>query len=235
MMRRHDRQGFTLMEILLAVMLSGAVLSCIYGVFVQGLRVQRFFARRGEVSQDRYWITTILTRDLENMIPYTLPGTAAPFFTGSTATLGLVVADDQGLRQVRYRLLPPETTHVHTVIVNRETTDVRDVFKDRHQENRERPWTLVREVLRFPFRGGGEDVVSQQIVSNHVAPNGLHFYYQKNNEETVWQEEWTDTIWPLRVRLDVLLFDSEGKERRLVKDVLIVNNQSQEAGMYAVE
>jgi len=233
-MRRHDQHGFTLMEILLAVLLSGVVLVSIYGVFAQGLRVGRFFERRGEVSQDSYWIMTTLTRDLENMAPYSLPGTPGPFFMGSGNEICLVLASETGLQRVRYRLLLPETGEVHTVVVNEGSTTMPEAVVVERREEEERRRVLVRELRAFPFRQGEEEVLLRQVMSNNAAPDGLRFYYQRDAQSS-WEDKWNEAGWPVRVRVDVLLLDSEGQERRLVKDVLIVSNQEQGTGLYAEE
>lgn len=88
---RHNRSnGFTLMELILAVGVSALVLAAISGVFFSAVRVREATARAVDESLPAQQALAVLRRDLQGAMPPSTNGVlAGPFRVGDVASAGL--------------------------------------------------------------------------------------------------------------------------------------------------
>lgn len=221
--RYADTSGFTLLEILLSTVLLGMVSLSIYGVFSQGLHVEQRLRQSMISSQELFLATQTMVQDLQRMVPYTAPGESRGYFSGEPQSIAFIIADGDGLKEVRYEAAEPEMDQIHR-------TDVHEGLKKNISdmtlsmtETAERVQALVRKARAFPYQADREEKAESKILSGNVTENGLKFFYFGLDEDGngLWKEKWEGDQWPAIIRIDLTLADQEARKTQMVRDVFV--------------
>lgn len=221
--RHYISKGFTLVELLLGVLLFGIVSSSIYLVFSQGLRIERRLRNRSSAGQDFFWAMHRMVRDLENMVPYTLPGTKNVFLDGQQYKIAFLVSGESGLQEVRYELAEQENTKVHRVEVNRDPVGINETLTVSHRKEEARQYFLVRKTRPFLIMGEEYDEFHEEILSRHIPGEGLMFSYLSYDDGSpVWKNQWQEDSWPAAIRIDLTVLEERQVPVRMVRDVFVV-------------
>jgi len=220
---RNLTAGFTLIEVLLAIMLMGIIGMSVYGVFSQGLMVERRLAKSGVGAGEGFWAVHNIARDIEKMRPYTAAGTTVPYFQGSHHRISFVTRDHGRLQRVSYGMsLAPEVT-VHQEKVNRERRKIIEI-KGSSSTDQERRVCVSRYMELFfdspnAWTGMGPE---EEILTRDAAADGLKFFYLNYDDQgqEVWSREWEQGFWPFAVRVDLTVYDGD-QPVRVVRDVFM--------------
>jgi len=214
-MRKKEKKGITLIELLVGVSIFSVIASSLYMTFANGVLFSRKAQARDGIIQDAQWTVNALSEDLENMVPYTQgnvlgevfatrveqatdgnvdltlrdvqgPAVGANSFAGEPDGLTLVTATDKGLRQVRYYLALPEDVHIHQALV-RYLKAGSSVESGVIGQDQPKHVLLVREERPFPFINVADvlEKTEREVLSFHVLEESLSFSYAYWNDQDV--------------------------------------------------
>jgi general secretion pathway protein J len=210
--RGSHRQGFTLLELLLAVAIFGIVLAAINSVFFGALRLRNKTATAIEESLPLQQTLALMKRDLQGlMIPGTLAGPLQTTLnTGAMGQQGSPVfytctgaMDDMSpfadVQKVAYTLRAPETTQ----------TPGRDLVR-----------VVNRNILATQ-----EEPIEQWLMSG---VENLQFSFYDGN---TWKEYWDTTVpdlvtgrtnvLPRAVKVQLLMASNYGEARKLPIEIVV--------------
>ena len=201
------RDGFTLLELVLAMSALAMIVAICYGAFHLGIRAVESGERAVVTAQRLRVATDVLIRQVKSAVPYPARNRdddVYPYFVGTATSLTFITANAQqgggGLARVVYQLADGEPCTVVPCLVLKET----------------------------PFFS--PDVLGREPVGNDPSLTGvdllhgfrsLKFEYLMNDgAETEWRESWdgqTDEMMPAAVRIVVtglpgLELDAWGQE-----------------------
>ncbi len=148
-------------------------------------------------------------------------------FIGQEQSLSLVVAGDNGLREIAYYLEPPEQNRIYQVMVNRaqRASAAGTSWSDQQAED----WVfIVREERPFPYQDldTAQDV-QKQILGTHILKNSLLFSYAGREsidakEDPEWENEWIGLGQPAAIRFEMtFVFPQDGRRLAVHKEFFI--------------
>jgi hypothetical protein len=230
----NEREGLTLMELLLGLLIFSLIALSLYSTYVNGVRVSHRVKLRDNLFREARWVVDTLTFDLENMVVYRglpAPGKAAEgSLTGSQDRLKLILPTKDGLSEIEYYLQYPEYGSVfQTIIQKRSSSD--KVVVDRRRESVKLAY-LIREEqpLQIP-EPNGVDADDQQegkeILSRMVQQDSLRLAYADSgvmgDTGISWRTDWNEAYLPAGVRIELVLQpDSEDDlPQRIHKEILV--------------
>jgi len=215
--------GFTLVEMMLGAVLFGMVSVSVYGVFSQGMRVEKRLRDSTIAHQELFLAMETMAQELQRMVCYTGPDGAGGYLLGEAQKVSFVVADENGLKEIRYEIIEPEMDHIHRVEVRDMRSDDAGTRVVNQQETADRLFVLVEKRRNFPHYIGGEDGFEQKILTRKVRAEGLRFSYfiRDEQEKDEWMEHCTGDPWPQIVRIDLAVLSGETPEIHMIRDVFV--------------
>jgi prepilin-type N-terminal cleavage/methylation domain-containing protein len=225
----ETRQGFTVIEMLWAMVIIALLAGCVFAAYAAGLKIYQRARSGNHDLRQRHLILEQMCQEMETMLRYDLSRSYPKrrSVDGGPDAVTFFVAGPDGLQGVTYRTVPLKRARRHTVRV-----------RFRHQGNTpwrrkiqaplpmiglkrsQRPWVDV--VNRIP---AGPD--QARIMATGLAPDGLRFYYATRSDETAgkvqWLRHWDRPGLPaaIRVETDYLAPHRAQGRRTLVRLVLI--------------
>jgi len=193
-------KGFFLFEILLALTLLGFVSTLIATIFYSGLKV---YKKSRELYASYRVIFVALDRiekELEDMVYFdfsrSLP--LRRVFEGKRNEISFLLGDNDGLKVVRYFLLPREESNF---------------------------FSLVRQEIKFLdyIQGRYDEQAGVRILKDSFLENGLRFFYCVESLERKncdFKESWPEDRFPAIIRVQFVLASCNG-EKTIEKDIFI--------------
>lgn len=224
-MARFNRQGFTLVEILLAVMIVVMLAGSLYATFAAGLKLDH---RSKQVFRDLDESRTImeqLYRDFGRTVSYDFRGSfpdKKTFFADNT-TLLFFIDNGEQMRWVRYQLLVPEKgkiaeTRLGTVSKRNETVTL---FSSIESGLR----TLVRDEGDFlSFFDQNVKPDRSEVLSRRMTEKGFVVSCARTIEgqpAMEWSVGWNEDFLPAAVRVQVSFKTQEGLIKDFTRDFLL--------------
>lgn len=225
---RMNRQGFTLLELLLGLSIFSLIALSVYSVFAGGTQLSERSQNQNEVTREARWAFDLMAQDLENMVLYDFSGSYPEqlAFTGSSEKVTFLSATGKGLKFISYYLVEPETDTVFQTLIGE--TYSKNVQIITSTSEGETLLFLVREENDFvDYLNGETEDTSIEILSTHVLDGGLQFSfgYVEDEESTTmtWSSDWSDTAIPsnVRISIDFPPLDEDDDVITQVKEVLV--------------
>ncbi|HRZ40562.1 MAG TPA: prepilin-type N-terminal cleavage/methylation domain-containing protein [Candidatus Omnitrophota bacterium] len=205
-------QGLTLVELLLGLSIFSVMAVSLYLIFQNGIMISRRAQRYSTLDGEMFFSMELMARDLENMVSYTDRAAGEGSLKGNGEEISMIVTERDGLKEVRYFLVPPEKSALSGVAA---------LWEDGPQKpgagTRPRPMILVREVSDFPCqkRPCRDETTVQEIISAHVVTGGLKFMYatvrtDDDGDGLRWDPQWSELSAPLGVEILMDFLDPDG-------------------------
>ncbi|MEW5895348.1 MAG: prepilin-type N-terminal cleavage/methylation domain-containing protein [Candidatus Omnitrophota bacterium] len=213
-----DQHGFTLIELMLAVMLFSVVSLSVYMVFSQGLRVERRLRGSGIIGKDFYWPQAQIATDLGKMVFYTASNNRSAALVGDQNQLSFVIEGQAGLEEIRYQTADQERVEIHEVRVKNSKDSGKIVVGGKETE---RPLMILQRRSRpFPFLSGAD--FKDEIVTAKLLSGGFKILYlhEKEDGRLLWEGSHRNEIIKA-VRVDLEIVDEQDNLKRTVRDIFI--------------
>jgi prepilin-type N-terminal cleavage/methylation domain-containing protein len=220
-----DQQGFTLIEILLAVMIIAFMAGSLFATFAAGLKLERRAQQSFQDLGERRLIIEQLTRDLGRVVYYDFTGSFADkkSFVVDETHLTFVIDDAGQLKWVRYSLDTEDAGKVKTTQLG--ITSSRNVAVSTVSSTEVRLLTLAREentfvpsfVLTDPFE-------RKEILTARVAGRGWQFSFAGtlvSQPKIEWQTDWEHDYLPAAVRMSLSIKSANGEVKKIVRDFVL--------------
>ena len=222
-------KGFTLIEILLAVLIFSVVALSLYGTFAAGIRLNRQGEAALRAQREAFWAMAQLTKDLEQNIFYDFSGSypQQKSFVGKSDSVECIIATGNGLRAVRYSLESLAAGEVRQTVIG--MTSQKNVTVENKTITDVPLLVLVREEQPFPqFLQNGFTGAQRDVLSRRVPAGGLKISYAKADSAKQvsrvavrWVDSWSGKKSPQRVRV-VLLFQADrGVAKTFTREIFI--------------
>ncbi len=231
-------QGFTLIELLLGLGLFAIIGLIVYSTFASGVRLSRTFDVENEVYREARLTFDLISKELENMMPYDFSGSypEKTSFQGTSDQLMFLSFEKDSFKFIKYLLEKPTDSRIYQTIIG--STYARNVSTTLTEQLNQKINYLIREERDFidGLRETPEKRPDFEIVSTHVAEESLKFsygYFESDQAtELSWKNDWDFKYLPrvVRVELDFLMSDSEknGQVQRRMhfsRDILLPNSK----------
>ena len=211
--------GFTLVEMLLAVLIFSVIAAMIYGVLSTGMKLNHRVDQIRGVYQDARWGFGQWTRDLENARFYDFTASYPDVigFSGDEKEMRFLTASDKGLVMVRYYLGRPDYGRVIKTIIGKKVDKISPMIIESTQELPE--YFLMRQeqaLADFFSASPTADASSNdaEVICGFVVENGMRLRYGMVEDENkpsdlVWQMEWKEPFVPYGVEIQLTLKNSD--------------------------
>ncbi|MCB9771464.1 MAG: prepilin-type N-terminal cleavage/methylation domain-containing protein [Candidatus Omnitrophica bacterium] len=220
-----NRQGFTLIEILLAVMIVVLLAGSLYATFAAGFKLDRYSKQVFRDLDENRTIMEQLHRDFGRAVSYDFRGSfpdKKTFFTDDT-TLLFFIDNGKQIRWVRYHLLVPEKdkiieTRLGTVSKRNETVSM---FSSTESGLR----TLVRDEGDFlSFFDQNVKPDRSEVLSRRMTEKGFVVSCARTIEgqpAIEWRVGWNEDFLPAAVRVNVSFETQEGLIKDFKRDFIL--------------
>lgn len=204
------RQGFTLVEMILALVIFSIIGVSLYTVFANGIFLQQRAQSVGFVSRELQWTLQQITQDIENAVYYDFSGSYPERRSVSIESEGisLIVSQEQGLIYVTYKSVPEERSHQYVTVVDHDRS-----YGDRmilEKEEKDLSWVLIREERPFVdvLRGSMDDNLRSEVMCRHIHDQVRWSFLDFSLiHQSDWMAVWNKPELPkaIRVQFDYLL------------------------------
>lgn len=202
-----NRRGFTLMEVLIAVLASSFVLIAVNGIFFGAVRLRNKTTQSVEDALPLHRTLSLMRRDLEGIM---MPGGtfAGEFQTTPTRTLGSSTNGSDSSSMLASSVTPagPEfRTSVGAVEEHQPWADVQRVayYLGQSTNLADRGYDLYRSVARNLLPPAVDIPVSERLLS------GVESVVFQFHDGTQWQDTWDSTVddpkMPLGIRVAITM------------------------------
>ena len=224
------RKGFTLIELLLGMVIFSIVSLTVYSVFWGGINLSRRAEAQGKFFRDVRLSLELMSREIENMRPFdfsnSYPDRSA--FIGEKDKITFISATKDGLKVVRYYLLPPEAGKIHRVTIGRRHEGNKNIVANVTSSSGAINY-LVRDEMDFIdyLNSDSSKPGNIEILIPNVKGDGLSFsfgYFQGEDRATVqWKDAWSEATIPrmVNIKLDVISDEKNQESILIEKDVFI--------------
>jgi len=208
---RTSAYGFTLIEVILAMMIFSIMSLSLFGVFSNGIKINERVQNQTDVHREVVWSFERISRDLENAVPYDFGSSYSErrAFEGDHKSFTIILAVETGLKVIRYSLYTPEKGHVSTTVIGETIKNNVDIIASLYSfENNQ---FLVREEWDFiEYLQSSQEGGELEILSPHIKSDSLEIFYSyKDNEDSddiTWNETWDDKDklklpWGIRMKM----------------------------------
>lgn len=223
----HYKQGFTLIEILLAISIMSLVLMGVYATFWGGVSLSKRSQDNNQLFREIRWAIDLVSRDLENMVPYDFSGSYenVSAFAGKSDTITFLKEVDGQLKAVSYALIAPDEAKRRSVSIGQ--TFKKNVSGVVNKVTaRKKAYYLVREQADFlDYVLGLDSDSTVEIISMHVADGGLRFSFgftEGESKQLTYKPEWDKPYIPSHVKVDFdFLLEESEQSLSVSREVLI--------------
>ncbi|NLE65587.1 MAG: type II secretion system protein [Elusimicrobia bacterium] len=229
--RAGRRAGFSLVETLLGVLIFSIVASGLGGVLLGALDLNRQVRSLHERYQSVRLALDLMTRDLENALPYEFsfsPESKTPFW-GLGDQMVFFIPSEEGIQEVRYSQGPWDLGQVKKTLI-RHVKDVRDIFDETKDAEEIRYLLRTRVPLVDKLRDPEETGRTQVLVSG-LKEEGLRLRYGRIDRSgasprVTFQEEWREKGFPSVVRVEFSSSDQKaGAPVVMAQDIYLMDKE----------
>lgn len=226
--RKCPNDGFTVMELVLALGLMMVIAACLYMVYSNAVHVDKQSRRLNESMVKGYMIMKSMEDDVLHAVGYRYydrdQKQEVLMFKGESDHLAFVRETGRGLRWVEYA--PQATAHgvVRTTVMGIRSRRNEDLRLEQTTGSAREEWFVRRQAA---FQGKPEDNadrMEQEILTKHLAPEGIVFSYGRyeQGQGLVWSGVWEDTRLPAAVRIDLKVTGSGREEGFQLSKVIVL-------------
>ena len=209
--RKIENNGFTLIELILGLSIFAMISLLLYSTFWGGVKLSERAGSQGEAYHQARWALRLMGEELENMVEYDFSNSYEDksAFYGADDEIVFINPTQDGLRTIRYRLVSPQDSHMHQVLIG--STYSKNVTVTTAESIADKVLYLVREEKSFvdyldqDFTNDDE----QEVIAVNVAKDGLNLSYgervtnELSADEMEWTTEWDDASLPTAVRIEI--------------------------------
>jgi type II secretion system protein J len=223
------KEGFTLVELLLGLIIFSLVSVAVYSVFWGGIRLDYQSEVQNEVLREVRLAFDLLARELENMLFYDFSSSYPEkvSFQAKPGEIMLLSSENDELKVISYFLEDPNDSEiVGTVMGGRYAKNIKieTVEKEEAKE-----FYLVRTEQAFVDYLSDKPPVDkkQEVIATHLKENGLRFSFgiadSEESEEVTWSESWGFSYLPsyVKIEMDFILSGESGSVKTFSKKILI--------------
>ena len=214
------QQGFSLIELLLALGIFSLIALTLYSTFATGMGISKRSEKVDRVYREARWAIEKMARELENMASYNFRNSypEREDFIGESNQLTFLHPTDKGLKVIRFLTQNLEFGSVHKTVVGEHSDRNVSVVTD-FKEQATGTVALVREEKDFLDSLSGETNVPKKtsVLSAKVAKEGLKFSYpylgsSEDEEKIIWKDVWEHNYIPSAIRLEVTFVNPSSQE-----------------------
>lgn len=220
-----NRRGFTLIEVLLAVMIIVSIAGSLYVTFAAGLKLERRVHQSFQDVGESRLIMEQLYRDLARVVDYDFSGSfpeQKSFEAGQTYFS--FVIDDQGkLKWIRYAVIVPDAGQIQTTRLG--ISSARNVAISTVSSTDIRLLALIRQESDFIPSSALADYFEQRaVLTNRVVEGGWKVSFAltlKNQPKIEWTTSWEHDFVPAAVRVSLSVRSENGQVKEFVRDFVL--------------
>jgi len=236
--KMHSRlKAFSLVELLLGLSIASIIALSVYSTFSAGILLNARSRQQNELFRDARWSLRLIAKELNNAVRYDFTNSYPNKFSfnGSKHELSFVLGSDDGLKVIRYFLIPPEESVIHKILIGN-TTSKNVTVVSQSQEYQRVQYLIREEKLFIDFLADDNtDTADQEIISMHVKENGLRFFYNDIENETGGPSDtsqFSSNSIPAHVRLEIdfLPATANSNPLTLTRDIYIPHGLLKEEG-----
>ncbi len=234
---RDFETAFTLLEILLGIGIFSLIALSVYSVFGNALRIQQRLEQMSRQQREARFVFSKMTRDIENMLLYGQDQSNHNTLVniGEENQLTFFSFQKTGLKIVSYYLHTADFGSVQKTLVGQKFSKLRSVTVNQKIAE-EQAQTLIREenaigsaLTTDPTTSAADEKAEQDILSDQIQPDGLHFYYahlekgEGDHYTIAWESEMHKgaALLGIRIELTFLPFRKDQQPLTLTRDVLL--------------
>ncbi|MCB9757583.1 MAG: prepilin-type N-terminal cleavage/methylation domain-containing protein [Candidatus Omnitrophica bacterium] len=220
-----NRQGFTLIEVLISVMIIAFMAGSLYATFAAGLKLERRARQSFQDIGETRLIIEQLTRDFGRVVYYDFTGSFADkkSFAVDETHLTFVIDDAGQLRWIRYSLVREDFGKVKTTQLG--ITSSRNVAVSTVSSTEDHLLTLVREENDFsPALSLTDDFQEREVLTKRVVDKGWNLSFASTLEsqpKMEWQTDWANDYMPAAVRMSLSIQSASGEIKKIVRDFIL--------------
>lgn len=230
-LKMKNRQGFTLMEMILVMSITVFVLVTVYSTFYSGMKFNSRAQNESLVFRQARWALKGLERELENMVAYDFSGSYEDKFAfkGADDEITFLTNVQGNIRVVTYMLMPAQDVKIHQVLVDRSASDQARTVVAQTRSAQAVEYLVRKERSLLDYLSGDlPEHINVEIVSKNVKADGLKFsfaFFQvEGGTQEVKQGTWALNQIPLSVSVDIQFVAHNPKGEEIVafhKDFLL--------------
>ena len=223
---KSQRQGFTVIEVLLALSLFSLVALCAYSIFASAVTLSRRFEQHEDTYRQVRLTFDIIETDLSNMADYDFSYSYPDKISciGEKDKVTFLLPTEHGLKAVSYYLETPEKDTIHTVVIGK--TNEKNVDMVIQNQEDTPVYILVRDERDFIDYLNDTAEGNKEIVAANIPEEGVQFLYGSfdDEEQLAWTDSWADSHLPAAVRVTVTMMNPYAPEGKLFleKDIKIL-------------
>lgn len=207
-MRKKD--GFTLIEIILGMIIFSIMSVSLFSVFRNGVSIQNRAQEVEHIAKEIRWTLDQMDRDIASAVFYDFSQSTpdSRSFEGTTDSVTLIVFQDAQLWRVNYILEEIDLTTVNTTIIGGVT--YKPVAQTFIFQDAQTQYQLVRQIQPLSeFLKGVEDNIEREVLCARLVEPGLVIDYatfskdQAENQDIQWVSEWGEIYFPQAVRVQL--------------------------------
>jgi hypothetical protein len=215
------------------------IIVCIYSTFSSGIQLNVRSEKHNRIYKEANLTLRLLNEELANAVSYDFSNSYPDKrdFSGQPHQIRFLLPTETGLRVVRYYLIEADRDKVHQVVIG-----------DTYQKNVDTQLTptinfreerfLVREEssLVAHLNQSSQDFGEREIISKHIGPEGLRFFYSGQDpvtgdaisRKTIWQTKGM----PAQVSLEIDYLSTNPKQKgmTLKRSIYIPHGSAMEQG-----
>ncbi len=223
---RRPRQGFTLIEVLLGLMIFGIISVTLYNTFWLGLKIDRKSNEINTTYQEARLAFELMSKDLENTFRYDFSASypKQTSFDGSATEMSFLVPSDEGVRQVRYYLTIPEVSSVTRIIMKQRFKTMKS--SNLSMGNLPIAFLMRQEIPLIEFLAKKKTSSPGEIIAVAIKKGSFNLEYGalKRDAQGIivqpkkmeWSKSWKKNSIPHAVRVSLTLFDQESPKQGVV-------------------
>ncbi len=225
-----SEKAFTLLELLLGLAIFTVIATSLYSTLWHGIKINQRAEQSNSLYREARWAMERIGQDLEKMVFYNFVDSYEDkkAFEGDDEEITFIVAEENGLRVVRYHLGKPDFGSIHKTVVGSRSSRMGSIVV--RSETTSDAKFLLREEMSFveSLESSSRKKEEAEILSIRVKKNGLKFFYahqagDKDNPEIKWKDEWEYEHLPfgIRVEMTFLKDNPDHDDLVLTRDILI--------------
>lgn len=222
---RENRQGFTLVEILLTVMIVAFLGGSLYAVFAAGLKLDHRAKQSFIDLDENRLLSEQFYKDLGRVVFYDFRGSVPDrkSFSFNGKEFIFLIEDKDQLKWVRYLLVVPAKGQIKQTRLG--VVSKRNVAVSNLTSTQASLLDLVRDENDFAhFFTATDEPQKREVLSRRVPEDGMRIFCSPSftgAQKIDWESSWDKNFLPAAVRVSLSLKAQSGLEKKLVRDYLL--------------
>ena len=223
------KDGFTIIELFLGLLIFSIVAMMLYSVFSTGLKIDRKTRNTGKILNEMRWSVHQMVLELENMLPFNFansyPDKVA--FEGQSDRVSFILASGKknlDFKVISYYLQKPSYGKIRKTVIGQKNSKNVSIVSHYEQESAKTMWLVHEEKTFSEYLQDKSGEI--EILSSSLKEGGLKFSYafvEEGSQDIIWKEIWKEPHLPLGVRMELTFWNPENPNQDIPieRDVLI--------------